>query len=386
MHEEPVYQKLFEGFMNDYQREFPKVAIKPLFTPLADFDTKLQTAFVGGAGPDIIKTGAWTLPGYAQKQQLSSVDHSALGVSGMDQLKARFQTNALSSLTYDGKVYGLPIDFNSTHMYYRTDLFADAGLDPAAPPTTWEQVAEYSAKLTGNGPNGKRVGWQWQHVVPIWTVLQLTPLIDGLGGSILSSDNRSGRLNTPQGIKALEYIASVGDPKISNKQDVFGMFADGQAAMILSSTFSVSLEPSFNSKLKYGKNFAAAPVPQWAAASKKVASGYTWFWGVSSASHNKHTAWHFLNYLQNKSVTDAELKTSGLIVPTKDWQNEPVAAGKPFQILASQVPYTDFGAQVPAWNEMASDLTDAVSAVVNGKKSAAKAAADFDAAMKGVLG
>jgi ABC-type glycerol-3-phosphate transport system substrate-binding protein len=385
MHQEELYDKVFQSALTDYQKQYPKVTVQPLSIPLAQLDTKLQTALVGGQAPDIVKTGGWTLASYVTKRQLEPVNLAAFGAGSTGELAGRYQQNALTSLTFGDKVYGIPIDFNTTYLFYRKDRFAQAGLDPNAPPTTWEQVAEYSRKLTGQGPSGRQIGWQWFYTTPIWTELEVTPLVRGLGGRILSDDGSKSSLNSAAGIKALQYLASVGDPKLSNKNDVFGMFADGVAAMQLSGVFSVSLTPSFNSKAVFGETFDCAPVPQWANATGKVASGYTWAWTVPAASKNKYTAWHFINFLQSRTVTDASLKTAGLIVPTKGWQDQEVAKGKEFQILADQVPSADFGVPVPAWNEMAQALTDTISAVATGK-SASKAAADFDNAMKGVLG
>jgi multiple sugar transport system substrate-binding protein len=386
MHQEELFDKVFQSAVADYRKKFPNVTIEPLQIPLPQLDTKLQTALIGDQAPDIVKTGGWTLANYIRKRQLEPVSLPAVGASSYEELAGRYQENALTSLTFDEKVYGVPIDFNTTYLFYRRDRFAQAGLDPDKPPTTWEQVAEYSKKLTTTGAGGKKIGWQWFYTTPIWSELELTPLVRGLGGRILSEDGSSSSLSSPEGIKALEYVASVGDPKLSNKNDVFGMFADGVAAMQLSGVFSVSLTHSFNSKAVFGETFDCAPVPQWASAKEKTASGYTWAWTVPAKAKNKFTAWHFINFLQDRKVTDASLKTAGLIVPTKDWQKEPVAKGKEFQILSDQVSYADFGTQVPAWNEMAQALTDAITAVANGKKPADKAAKDFDDAMKGVLG
>jgi multiple sugar transport system substrate-binding protein len=386
MHQEELFDKVFQSAVADYRKQFPDVTIEPLSIPLAQLDTKLQTALIGDQAPDIVKTGGWTLANYVQKRQLEPVNLSAVGAGSFGEFAGRYQENALTSLTFSDKVYGIPIDFNTTYLFYRRDRFKQAGLDPDAPPTSWEQVAEYSKKLTGQGPSGKQLGWQWLYTTPIWSELQLTPLVRGLGGRILSEDGSSSSLNSPEGIKALEYVASVGDPKLSNKNDVFGMFADGVAAMQLSGVFSVSLTHAFNSKAVFGETFDCAPVPQWTNTKNKVASGYTWAWTVPAKAKNKFTAWHFINFLQARKVTDASLKTAGLIVPTKGWQDEPVAKGKEFKLLADQVSYADFGVGVPAWNEMAQALTDAISAVATGKKPADKAAADFDDAMKGVLG
>ena len=40
-------------------------------------------------------------------------------------------------------------------LVYRTDYFEEAGLDPKAPPTNWQELEEYALKLTKKGANGE---------------------------------------------------------------------------------------------------------------------------------------------------------------------------------------------------------------------------------------
>jgi ABC-type glycerol-3-phosphate transport system substrate-binding protein len=47
----------------------------------------------------------------------------------------------------DGKIYGFPRQAYAMGLHYNRDLFEQAGLDPDAPPTTWEQVREYAKQI-----------------------------------------------------------------------------------------------------------------------------------------------------------------------------------------------------------------------------------------------
>lgn len=54
--------------------------------------------------------------------------------------------------TVDGKIYGLPQAGTSTMgVLFRTDLARNAGLDPANPPTTWDEFYEWTMKLSDPG-------------------------------------------------------------------------------------------------------------------------------------------------------------------------------------------------------------------------------------------
>ena len=54
-------------------------------------------------------------------------------------------------------VYGLPMVADTNIFFWRTDLFEAAGLDPNAPPETYDQVREYALKLTTDA-NGRHPG------------------------------------------------------------------------------------------------------------------------------------------------------------------------------------------------------------------------------------
>ena len=47
----------------------------------------------------------------------------------------------------DDKTWGVPFQRSTIVMYYNKDAFKEAGLDPEAPPTTWEEFVETGKKL-----------------------------------------------------------------------------------------------------------------------------------------------------------------------------------------------------------------------------------------------
>src|SRR5258707_14136249 len=66
----------------------------------------------------------------------------------------------LSAFTVDGKLYGVPTDFNEVSIYYNKALFAKAGLDPASM-GTWDGFLAGVRKLNGAGmpPIVRGGGW-----------------------------------------------------------------------------------------------------------------------------------------------------------------------------------------------------------------------------------
>jgi multiple sugar transport system substrate-binding protein len=62
---------------------------------------------------------------------------------------AQFFRNFIA--TYDGNIYVIPLDGDFHMVYYRTDLFEEAGLTP---PATWEEYISAAAQFNGQDLNG----------------------------------------------------------------------------------------------------------------------------------------------------------------------------------------------------------------------------------------
>ncbi|MEV1238651.1 substrate-binding domain-containing protein [Nonomuraea sp. NPDC050022] len=382
LHQTKAYDAVFTPLLRSYMQEFGGVDITPLYVPVDKLDAKLLTAFAGDVPPDLFRIGGWTIPGHARKGRLAPIIPKAMGVADEKALVQDYDEHAISSLSYEGRLYGVPTDYTICYLYYRKDRFAAAGLDPDKPPTTWEEVAEYSKRLTS--ADGKKVGLQWILGNPQWTLMQLLALVKGKGGTILSPDAGKATLATDAGVEALRYYGSLGNPKLSSPLSGFGLFATGEAAMLVSGLFAMDLFPTLNPKLTFGDVFDIAPMPRWDAG-KPVAPAYTWGWAVAKQSKLPYTAWHFVDYLQRQDVAAKQLKDASILTPVKGWEKLSGADQKALDIMADAAPYADFGPQTPVWNEMAKALTDAADAVAFGKKTPEQAAADFDQAMRMTL-
>lgn len=53
----------------------------------------------------------------------------------------------------NGQIYGLPFQIAQMCLFYNKDLFEKNGLDPEAPPVTWEEYEEYAEKITDASSN-----------------------------------------------------------------------------------------------------------------------------------------------------------------------------------------------------------------------------------------
>ena len=65
-----------------------------------------------------------------------------------------YYENVVAKSYVGDKLYGVPMQYNLQYLYYNKDMFSDAGLNPDAPPSTFEELEECAKALT-NVEEGK---------------------------------------------------------------------------------------------------------------------------------------------------------------------------------------------------------------------------------------
>lgn len=137
-----------------------------------------------------------------------------------------------SSLSWDGGIYGIPRASNTIALYYNKDLFRAAGLDPDAPPQTWDELLAAARTLTD--PANDVYGIAFSARASEEGTFQFLPWVQMAGGSF---DN----INAPGVADALvlwktfldEGLASP-DTLTRGQWDSTGTFNGGNAAMVIS--------------------------------------------------------------------------------------------------------------------------------------------------------
>ncbi len=109
---------------------------------------------------------------------------------------------SLKGLTIDGHLYGIPESLDTGLFYYRKDVYAKAGL--TKPPRKWDELIDYSKKLTKDG--------QWGYVFigrPGYTgAVTFFELLHQAGGTFLD-DKGQPAFNSPAGVKALQHMVDL---------------------------------------------------------------------------------------------------------------------------------------------------------------------------------
>jgi multiple sugar transport system substrate-binding protein len=103
------------------------------------------------------------------------------------------------AVTFQGRMYGIPFDSNMAIFMWNTDLYKAAGLDPNKPPTSWDEFAAYSKKLTANG----NYGTLFTLGDPNSSFFTFITIYNSSGGTLISDDLKKLSVDTPEGLAAM---------------------------------------------------------------------------------------------------------------------------------------------------------------------------------------
>ncbi|WP_019178865.1 ABC transporter substrate-binding protein [Microbacterium yannicii] len=219
--------------VDDFNASQDEVEVKTNIMPWDTLYQKVLTSVAGNDGPDIIAMSATRIPQFADEGLFMELDDY---YEDADNDTDALAPAAVEASIYDGANYGVPVNYAPMMMYYNKDLFTAAGLDPEAPPTTWEEFAGMVPKLSvdenGDGkPEQYAIALADHETVPIFP-----SLLWGTGGSIVSEDGTTSTLGDPESIEALDFWVSMvreqqAAPVGLNGADADKLFQTGKAAI-----------------------------------------------------------------------------------------------------------------------------------------------------------
>lgn len=147
-HQNEAWQIAYEEMIAKFEEAYPEYDVQSEYFPYADYQTKIQTSLMAkGDGADIYAMwGGWALD-FAGSGALSEVPEQYREI-----LENDFYDPAVAAYRYDGKYYGVPVEFNLEYggMLVNKQLFDEAGL---AYPATWEEVEQVSDQVSKSNGN-----------------------------------------------------------------------------------------------------------------------------------------------------------------------------------------------------------------------------------------
>ncbi|MEM7134091.1 MAG: extracellular solute-binding protein [Chloroflexota bacterium] len=261
-------------------------------------DQKYLTATAAGTGPDSAFQNRHTFAQFAAKGLYQDVT-PRMETAGM--AVSDFTPVQIEETMWDGNVFGLPLRTDVRYLYWNKEMYAEAGLDPDSPPTTWAELEEYAnaTNVINDDGDHDRYGfvpylygnsWTW-----LYGFLNKAPAISDDKRTILADDERW--------IQALDWMVNfydnyVGDFEIANafneatKSAGLGQpFVAGRTAMSANGNWFVG--DLFRSP---GIDWGTAPMPIPDGGEKSTWS-CGWSYVLSPDAVHPDEGWQFMSWI-----------------------------------------------------------------------------------------
>ena len=190
-------QPLVDKF-NQQNRGF-KVTYREMPTDTGQFFDQLRTEFQAGAseidviGGDVIWPAQFAANGWI-------LDVSDKFPKSQQQ---QFLDGPIQSLTYQGKIYGVPWFTDAGMLYYRKDLLEKSGI--SQPPATWDELKEMADQVSQE--TGTKYGFVFQGAEYEGGVCDGLEYIWTNGGDVLDGDKVV--IDSPESVAGLETERSM---------------------------------------------------------------------------------------------------------------------------------------------------------------------------------
>ncbi|MED1469263.1 sugar ABC transporter substrate-binding protein [Bacillus salipaludis] len=317
-----------------FNEKYPNIKVKTELTPYGQYFQKLETAATGGALPDVMWMNGAHVVQYAEgKVILPLSDMAKKDNYSLD----NYPKSLIDLYTVDGKVYGIPKDYDTTGLWYNKKIFDDAGVPYPDETWDWNKLKEVAKKLT-NKDKGI-----WGYAALMGNQGGYYDLIWQNGGYIVSKDGKSVGFDQPEAIEALKYNISFIKEGLSPTQAQMTetaaseLFSSGKVAMMFDGPWMV---PEY----KKNPDLNVAVVPQ----GKKRAVAIHGLSNVIAANtKHKAAAWEFVKFLGSKEAAEVFAKT-GTVIPAYNGTQEAWVKSVPNMNLQAFIDGAQYSVPLPS--------------------------------------
>jgi ABC-type glycerol-3-phosphate transport system substrate-binding protein len=310
----PALNELIDRF----EKEHPDIDIDAQYVPTGDaLVQKLITAIQSQTAPDVSWIHADFLDKLIESDAIYPMEHFIKGKDGLTKEEINdFFTQLLGAFSYKKVLYALPMDATVLALIYNKDHFKAAGIDPEVPPKTWNDLKEYSKKLTLDKDGDGKTD-QYGFYVPaypgsgplsIWEVLQWSPYLWQAGGGIIDSTQTKVLFNSEAGVQALTLWKEIYDQlNFSNYSFTHDMgLASGSISMIMDGPWDL---PTFR-KMK-NIDWAVASLPEGPKGKATYIAGESL--AIFKQSKNPDAAWTFVKWVTQPEIQEMFSISSGYL-------------------------------------------------------------------------
>jgi multiple sugar transport system substrate-binding protein len=174
----------------------PGITIRVEITTSDGLPQRVLTALQSGSPPDIMEVQHGWVNSYAQNGLVLPLDDT---IQDQDD----YAVEAINTVTWDGQLWAIPYRMETRAVLYNRGDFEAAGLDPDAPPETWDELVEAATALTREGKSGFAItgGGEVGN-----TLTASLPFVWMAGGDIISEDLTTATINQPEAVEGVTFF------------------------------------------------------------------------------------------------------------------------------------------------------------------------------------
>lgn len=284
----------WEEMIRAFNASQKEVEVIPSFYTWDLMHSKLVVSLQTGGVPEMLLMWVAVIPEMVRLGALAPMDElvAQAGIKGDDFLPRAWRAGVVGTARY-----GIPLDTHVLGMYYNTELFEKAGLNPEKPPQTMEEFIAAAKKLTVP-PN------QWgfaMHTSTAWPPRYWMAFVEQQGGKLFTDDLKKAAFNDAKGKAAFQFmhdlihVHKVAPPVMT---DLNKAFLTKQAAMIWIGPWLI------NSTLRQeGLKAKTAPFPRIFGKYASWGMGHQMVLGKQPDRAKQQAAMKFIKYMSENSMT-----------------------------------------------------------------------------------
>lgn len=366
---EDYKKEVFKQMIDGFEKEHPEYEVEYQEAPWGDdFETKLNTGFASGTAPDVIHYSLSSIGARVPMGQYECLDDYAGDWDGLED----YYDSAIEAGSIGGKLYGIPYTPDARMLAINTELFEKAGLDPDAPPATWDELKAAQKKLLIKDDSGtvKQCGFGLPTSgTNINQYLEIFSVQNGVENLVDEGSNEI-LFNTPEAVEAMEFLKELKDIGVvdwDNTQADQNPFFSGRAAMTILSENEIK---NHNTGELEGK---IKIVPMF----KKETAGTfcgMHFMFMNANSKQKEGAWELIKYMCSEESMEAWMNAAKT-APVKTSLEETYLENNPENgpMVIEAVSIGKGSPKVPYFNSIFTYVDDAMEQVLYDQSDAKEA-------------
>jgi multiple sugar transport system substrate-binding protein len=322
---------------------------------------RITNAALSGEAPDVTQAGTTQVAYFAALNGFENLSSRMSQIGG----RAAYPAGVWQTSQVVGKagVWGVPWFSEARTIYYRTDIFRAAKIDPARAFRTWDSFRGTLQRLSRiKYFGGRRIHPLGQPGKTAWDLVHhVMPFVWAAGGTELSADASRSAISSPRAVTGVKYFADLVNRGWvmkagleMNAPQVENLWKAGQLATWIGGPWVVAAagrRDDTNWADVARRNFGVAQMPV-----GPTRKAYTFAGGSNlmmfKTSEHKNEAWQLIRYLSQPNVQLEYAKLQGMLpartVPQKTLAKSDRRWDQFYRALGRGRTY----APIPAWGSI----------------------------------